>query len=112
MNEVISEYKAQAEIHASIDYSDDSSVRLGNKAADTLRKLGGEKLEKNDLLELIGSEHPASLWSAHHLLELHKPNLEEEKKAEKRIELKISKGGVQAMGERMFLDEYRKNKTR
>ena len=44
-----------------------------------LRKLGGEKLEKNDLLELIGSEHPASLWSAHHLLELHKPSLAEEK---------------------------------
>jgi len=106
----VEEYREMAEIHAAIDYGDSGSVKQGNRAADSIRKLGQEQLDLNQLTTLLASDHPASLWAAHHLLEFHDLTTDQRNQAVRRIEIEIAKGGAAAMGERMFLAEFAKPK--
>ena len=110
MNNPLNTYRSAAEIHSSIDYVDKRSVEAGNQAADTMRALAERELEKGELLSLFEEDHPAALWAAHHVLEFKEPRREEEKRAIIIIEQQIEKGGAQAMGLRMWLDEYKNNK--
>ena len=110
MNIPISKYRSLAEIHSSIDYGDKGSVKAGNQAADKLRFLAEKELKKSELLQLLEVDHPASNWAAHHVLEFKEITKKEEKNAIAIIERQIEKGGAQAMGERMWLDEYKSNK--
>ena len=101
----VEKYREMAEVHSSIDYGDANSVKRGNQAADTLRSLGQDQLDLDELLKILSAAHISSLWAAHHLLEFHDLADDQRICAVQRIEVEISKGGATAMGERMFLTE-------
>lgn len=106
----VEKYCEMAEVHAAIDYGDKASVKRANRAADSLRNIGQKELGSEQLLRILSSDHPSSLWAAHHLLEFHELTAEHRAQAVERIEAEIAKGGVTAMGERIFLTELEKAK--
>lgn len=110
MTRPVNIYLLEAELHAGIQYDDPASVARGNSAADTLRELARFQVTKEELLELLEREHPASQWAAYHLLEFKELNSSEEDLAVNRINKGIVAGGLDSMGAKMFLDEYLKRK--
>lgn len=74
IDELIAEYIACAQSTTLVDYSDKKSVRRYNAASDRMRAIVSEvvTLEQDALNRFISvlQEEPASLWAAHHLVEL------------------------------------------
>ena len=110
VNSPLTIYRSAAELHSEIDYSDEQSVKAGNQASDTMRSLAENELEKNELLTLLDEDHPSAVSAAIHVLEFKETNKKEERRAISLIKTQIKKGGVNAMGLRMWLNEYKSNK--
>lgn len=104
----VEKYREMAEVHAAIDYGDKTSVNRANRAADSLRSIGQIDLDSGQLMSILSADHPSSIWAAHHLLEFHELTADQRRLAIQRIEIEIAKGGVTAMGERIFLTQLEK----
>ena len=111
---LIAQYKQSAETHSQIDYANKNSVKRGNKAAEKMREIAllakYDETLADELISLLYLHHPASLWAAHHTLELLPHSEEIECRALEVIQREIGSSGLNSYGEKIWLDEYKKSK--
>ncbi len=122
-NELIREYINCATVCANVDYADRVSVRNNNKAVDRMRAIVDEITSTDspllsDLLALLDSDDNdvASGWIAHHLVEMANLNSADIRKCFSKVEEMIETAdkcldGATALGERMWLEEWRKKRN-
>ena len=108
---LLSRYRELAAVHAGMNYSDRSSVRRGNAAADSMRELATRVagLGANAVATfgiLLSEGEPVARWAAHHLLELMHPPEPLRTSALSAIERRARDTDAEAAGERMWLEQY------
>ncbi|MEI2339073.1 hypothetical protein FA002_14415 [Priestia megaterium] len=106
-------YQKSAKIHYEIDYRDKKSVKKGNRAAEDMKKIAqlihlyypGMLFEFATLL--TNPTYRIDLWAAHHVLEImsYSPMLEDN--ALSVIERYADENDFTALGNRMWLDQWR-----
>ncbi len=117
VDELLNKYKRHAAVHASIECSDRSSVRAGNAAADAMIAIAKQLAAMSppavsEFSSLLQADDVTAGWAAHHLLEHFTPDNDVERLALAIIERKAAGDGADAMGNRMWLKEWRKRKRR
>jgi hypothetical protein len=117
VDKLLAQYHQHATVHASIDYGDDSSVRAGNAAADAMVNVAKRLAAMSPpavepFSSLLDADDSTAQWAAHHLLEHFTPDDEISRSALAVIERAASGDGVNAMGNRMWLDDWRKRHSR
>lgn len=65
-----------------------------------------------DFSSLLDADDATAAWAAHHVLEHFAPNNDTKRRALAIIEREAAGDGVNAMGNRMWLEEWRKHKGR
>ena len=112
---LIDEYRAQAAIHSAIDYGQKASIRAGNRAAARMRSIA-QKLTTlgNQAVAAFGrlleSHEPGvAIWAAHHLLEHMAPKPSLAESALNLIQRRAWGAGPDALGERVWLSEWKAN---
>jgi hypothetical protein len=111
INNLITEYKKQSQIHSKIDYDDKSSVIRGNKAVDKMISIAKEINEHpSGIFEfrnlLNAKDDHLSLWASHHILEYMDYSSQDESTALKHIE----KAAKNEYGEEIWLEEWKGKK--
>ena len=107
-------YRRLAEIHAAMDYGDHNSVRKGNSAARAMGKVaakmlsGGRPSVDRFSILLDDSHSHVALWAAHHLLELAQLDDPTKQRAVGIIEHASRGNDANALGERIWLQQWRK----
>ncbi|MBN1511468.1 MAG: hypothetical protein JXB13_05590 [Phycisphaerae bacterium] len=119
VQELLDEYVACATQCMSVDYGDKKSVRRYNKASDRMRAITDEVVAMGHdavgrLATLLEVE-PASGWVAHHLVEKADLDPETTRKCFAKVEEMIAEAEAEAnlpdaMGEKMWLQEWRTKK--
>lgn len=107
MNSEIKEFLELSEVHASVDYGNPSSVRAGNKAADSMRKIATGLVKSGlteDLLELL-DDKAAGAWVAFTVAELPQTTHKQRERCIKTIQGIAAGSGIDAMGAEMWLAE-------
>jgi hypothetical protein len=113
--ETISEYRAQAVAQSAPPRGSDSWVNWVNRAADRLREIAIEEAVEDPTgssFAILLHDEIANvrLWAAHHFLELfNKRSLQETTAALNIIEVAARGDSAAALGERMWLEEWRRN---
>jgi hypothetical protein len=111
----INDYRRHATRHAATDYADQTSVREGNQAADSMLKIAREVAQSGeDAIRRFASllDDPAtSGWAAHHLLECMDAEPALVERALAVIEARSRGDGVAALGERMWLQAWHAKAT-
>jgi len=115
--ELLDHYKRHAMFHASIDFGDRASVRAGNSAADDMAAVAKRLAALSPpasvpFAALLDADHATALWAAHHLLEHFEPDHAIERHALAVIERAASGDDANAMGNRMWLEDWRKRERR
>lgn len=120
IDKLIDEYLSCAERVSNVEYSDKDSVRLFNALSDQMRgivdivvSLGHDALLK---FTCVLDKEPASIWAAHHLVEKADLDSSITAKCFARVERAKAEADEQlqfadAMGEEMWLKEWRARKT-
>jgi hypothetical protein len=106
-------YRKLAEIHAAMDYGDHNSVRKGNSAARAMGKVAAKILSSGrdgaDRFSVL-LDDPRShvaMWAAHHLLAIGELDERTKQRALRIIERASTDNGVNALGERLWLQQWR-----
>jgi hypothetical protein len=116
IDDLIEEYTTTAENAASVDYSDNKSVRRYNTFSERMRSIVCNivAMGKDAVCRftVVLEKEPAAGWAAHHLVELADLDAEILSRCFKRVELAMTyaaaKGDMaNAMGEEMWLKEWR-----
>ena len=113
---LIDKYLECAKIHYDIDYADKSSVKRGNKAVTTMigiAKIINEKYPERieDLSTLLNTtSNRVDIWVAHHILEHMNYSNILEKRALAVIKKYSKENTANGLGNRMWLDEWKKKK--
>jgi hypothetical protein len=112
---LIQEYIELTKTCASTDYGDKKSVKLHNKSVDKMyeivEKIGYEQTTEtiDDFAKLLEiNENNTNVWAAVHILERIPANKTIEEKALKIIKQQADGDTVEAMGFRIWLDNYKK----
>jgi len=112
---LIEEYILLTKTCAKTDYSDSKSVKANNKSVNRMyeiaEKIGYEQTNDsiNDFIKLLDIyENKTNIWAATHLLERIPIDERIEKKALEIIENAAKGATSEAMGFRMWLNEYNK----
>ncbi len=113
---MIDEYRKCSKICASLDCSDNKSVQKNNRAVSRMYKIvqtaAAEGLEAIGRLSVLLDEPESGKWIAHQLVEKADLPKEVEDKCFRIIEI-LSKGdSLNALGNSMWLDEWKKKKGR
>jgi len=109
----LSEYRAQALAHSAPARGTDAWVKWVNSAADRLREIAileaaGDPTASRFAVLLADDSASVRTWAAHHVLELfHNRSPELEQLALKAIEAAALGDTANALGERMWLEEWR-----
>lgn len=120
IDELMSEYLLSAETAASVDYSDKKSVRRFNALSDRMRAIVHEvvTLGQNAIRHFssVLDKEPAAVWAAHHLVELvdlDSATLSKcfERVEQARVQAEAQGDMANAMGEEMWLKEWRERKA-
>lgn len=115
-DEIIDTYLECAKIHFDIDYADKGSVKRGNKAVTTMigiAKIINEKYSERieDFSTLLNNtSNRVDIWVAHHILEHMNYSNSLEKRALAVIKKYSKQNTVNGLGNRMWLDEWKKKK--
>lgn len=112
---LIQEYLELTKICASTDYGDKKSVRLHNKSVDRMyeiaEKIGYEQTTEtiDDFANLLDiTDNKTNVWTAVHILERVPADKTIEAKALKIITKQADGDSVDAMGFKIWLDNYKK----
>lgn len=111
LEQLITEYLANQELHAAVDFGNKSSVKAGNKAADRMRNIAAELREATESTTRFEAllDHPNPMvrkWVAHHLLELMEPSKSAVERSLSIIEQASLGDSAEALGERMWLASW------
>jgi len=119
IEELIREYVMTAKTIVFGDYSDMEAVRRSNNSSDRMRaivhKVVAMGQDAVNSFAIVLEEEPAALWAAHQLVELAELDSTTLLRCFKRVELARTQAeaegqGATAMGEEMWLKEWRANK--
>ena len=112
---LIQEYTELTKICASTDYGDKKSVRLHNKSVDRMyeiaEKIGYEKTIEtiDDFAKLLDvTDNKTNVWTAIHILERVPADKTIEEIALKIIKQQADGDSADAMGYKIWLDNYKK----
>jgi hypothetical protein len=112
---LIQEYIELTKICASTDYGDKKSVSMHNKSVDRMyeiaEKIGYEKTDEtiDDFVMLLNIiDNKTNVWTAIHILERVPADKTIEEKALKIIKQQADGDSADAMGYKIWLDNYRK----
>ncbi len=112
---LIQEYLELTKACASTDYADKKSVRLHNKSVDRMyeiaEKFGYEQTTEtiDDFAKLLEiNENKTNVWAAVHILERIPADKKIEEKALKIIKNQAEGDSAEAMGFKIWLDNYQK----
>ena len=112
---LIDEYLQMTKICLATDYSDKSSVRKHNKSVNKMyeiaEKIGDVNTEESikDFIALLEvSENNTNIWASTHLLERIQVDKHIEERALKIIEVVSNSDSAEALGLKMWLEEYKK----
>jgi hypothetical protein len=112
---LIQEYIELAKTCASTDYGDKKSVKLHNKSVDKMyeiaEKIGYEQTTEtiDDFAKLLEiNEYKTNVWAAVHILERIPADKTTEEKALKIIKQQADGDSADAMGFKIWLDNYKK----
>jgi hypothetical protein len=110
---IIQEYIELTKNCASTDYADKKSVRLHNKSVDKMyeiaEKIGYGQTTINDFANLLDiTENKTNVWAAVHILERISASKTIEEKALKIIKQQADGDTAEAMGFKIWLDNYKK----
>ena len=112
---LIDEYLQMTKICSATDYSDKSSVRKHNKSVNKMyeiaEKIGDVNTEESikDFIALLEvSENNTNIWASTHLLERIQVDKHIEERALKIIEVVSNSDSAEALGFKMWLEEYKK----
>lgn len=112
---LIQEYLELTKVCASSDYADKKSVRLHNKSVDRMyeiaEKIGYEQTTEtiDDFAKLLEiNENKTNVWAAVHILERIPAVKKIEEKALKIIKNQADGDSAEAMGFKIWLDNYQK----
>jgi len=112
---LIQEYIELTKVCASTDYADKKSVRLHNKSVDRMyeiaEKIGYEQTTEtiDDFAKLLEiNENKTNVWAAVHILERIPADKKIEGKALKIIINQADGNSAEAMGFKIWLDNYQK----
>ena len=113
--DLIREYLELTKVCALTDYADRKSVKIHNKSIDRMfkiaEKIGSEKTTEtmDDFAKLLDmTENKTNVWTAIHVLERVPVNETTKEKALKIIEQQADGDSADAMGFKIWLDNYRK----
>lgn len=117
VDELLAAYKQHATLHASTGYGDPSAVRAGNTAAEAMVAVARQLAAMSppaviSFASLLDCEGATADWVAHHLLEHFEPNDAVTSRALAVIERAASSGGANALGSRMWLDDWHERHRR
>lgn len=119
IEDIMREYLACAEAASAVDYSDKKSVRHYNVMSDRMRSLVDEVVALgSDAVLAFASlldKNPAATWAAHHLVEKAELDPATLSRCFTRVEqaiheAKVSGKNAEAMGQEMWLKEWRSRK--
>ena len=112
---LIQEYLELTKVCASTDYADKKSVRLHNKSVDRMyeiaEKIGYEQTTEtiDDFAKLLEiNENKTNVWAAVHILERIPADNKIEEKALNIIKNQADGDSAEAMGFKIWLDNYQK----
>lgn len=112
---LIQEYLELTKTCASTDYGDKKSVRLHNKSVDRMyeiaEKIGYEQTTETiaDFAKLLDiKDNKTNVWAAVHLLERIPSDRKTEEKALEIIKKQADSDTAEAMGFRIWLDNYKR----
>ena len=112
---LIQEYIELAKTCASTDYGDKKSVKLHNKSVDKMyeiaEKIGYEQTTEtiDDFAQLLEiNEYKTNVWAAVHILERIPVDKPIEEKALKIIKQQADGDSAEAMGFKIWLDNYKR----
>ena len=120
IEDLMNEYLSSAEAAVLVDYSDKNSVRRFNALSDRMRAIVDEVVNLgqdaiSEFAALLESE-PAAMWAAHHLVE--KADLDAAtlskcfaRVEQAKIEAEAEGDLATAMGEEMWLNEWKARRT-
>lgn len=112
--ELIDKYLECVLIHSKIDYADMKSVRRGNRAVDSMMKIVETIRDKHpdrvpDFANLLSvGEYKTSGWVAHHIVRYFEGSPDLVNRAISVIEEYATKDTVEGLGNRMWLEAWRK----
>lgn len=110
---LIAEYVACVRVYARTDYSDLDAVERLSGVTDRMREIAKEIADVGDdvtpTFAALLDNPTASLWAAHHLLEIFKVEGDIGVQALAIIEKAAEADGVTAIGEKAWLKEWREN---
>ena len=107
MNTEINDFLKYADIHASTDYENRTSVKAGNQAADSMKDIANRIAalgRAEELLKLLSNE-VAGAWVAYTLADSLQLNKSQKKRCIKHIQNIAAGGGLDSMGAEMWLKE-------
>ena len=112
----VDEYRQCVEIASGVDYADKDSVRRMNQAVDTMYRIVSDAVQDGEtsirkLITLL-DEPEASKWLAHQLVASANLAGDVEDRCFAIIEDLARGDGPDAIGEQMWLDEWRSKKGR
>jgi hypothetical protein len=112
---LIQEYLELTKVCASTDYADKKSVKTHNKSADRMNeiaeKISYEKTDDNidDFEKLLDvTDNNTNVWTAVHILERIPVDKKIEEKALKIIKQQANGNSAEAMGFKIWLDNYKR----
>jgi hypothetical protein len=114
---LVEEYLANARAHAATTYADSKSVRTSNRAADRMRAIAlqfsSRSLDDKRTFALLldDTTETVAAWAAHHVLEMMAPDDKTTQRALLVIERQSSGTGPNALGERIWLENWRAQNT-
>ena len=110
---LIAEYVACVRVYTRTDYSDLDAVERLSGVTDRMREIAKEIADVGDevthTFAALLDNPTASLWAAHHLLEIFKVEGDIGVQALAIIEKAAEADGVTAIGEKAWLKEWREN---